>query len=73
MTLAIGPLVGYLGFEIYCDGHDRLPAAVNQFTAADILICPSRKIYIFRGGRFKMPATVNRFTATGILKNIYFP
>ena len=29
MTLAMGPLVGYLGFKIYCDGHDRLPAAVN--------------------------------------------
>ena len=67
MTLAIGPLVGYLGFEIYCDGHDRLPAAVNQFTAADILICPSRKIYIFRGGRFKMSAAVNQNIAAGNL------
>ena len=29
MTLAIGPLMIYLGFEIYCDGHDRLSAVVN--------------------------------------------
>jgi hypothetical protein len=34
MTLAIGSLVGYLAFKIYCDGHDRLPAAVNRFTAS---------------------------------------
>ena len=25
---SIGSLVGYLGCEIYYDGHDRLPAAI---------------------------------------------
>ena len=51
---------------INCDGH-FLPAAVNGFTAVDILTCPSRKIYIFRDGRIKMSAAVNGFTAADIL------
>jgi len=43
---------------VNCDGH-FLPAAANRFTAAGILKRPSRKIYIFRGGRIKMSAAVN--------------
>jgi len=57
--------LGLMGQAFFRGGLLTLHAAVNRFSAAGTLRCPSRKIGIFRGGHLKVPATENRFTMAG--------